>query len=362
MPSVPVAIVHDYLTQQGGAERVVLALAEQFPGAPIHTSLFDPAGTFPAFATLPVVPSGLNRIAALRSHHRAALPVLAPTFSAMHIEAVVAICSSSGWAHGARVSGEKIVYCHTPARWLYQSDRYLEGSKGAVARGLDLLAPALRAWDRRAAATARTYLVNSRAVMDRVAEIYGLPAEVGPPPVEFPTEGPADPVSDLAPGFLLCVSRLLSYKNVAEVAAAVGLRPDIQLAIVGSGPLAESLTASAPKNVSVLGRVSDAQLRWLYRNCIGLVTASYEDFGLTPIEAALFAKPTAALRWGGFLDTIVEGETGVFIEAPQPLAIAEAVDTLCTTAWSKERLTRHAEQYAPARFAERMQSAVDAVR
>ena len=118
-----VAIAHDYLTQRGGAERVVLAMLRAFPGATVHTLLYDPEGTFPEFREAHVVTSPLNRLGPLRRDHRLALPLLAPSFSRLEIAADVVVCSSSGWSHGARVEGRKVVYCHTPARWLYQPDR-----------------------------------------------------------------------------------------------------------------------------------------------------------------------------------------------------------------------------------------------
>jgi glycosyltransferase involved in cell wall biosynthesis len=357
--TVPVALVHDYLTQQGGAERVVLSLADAFPGAPVFTSLYDPAGTFPEFAALDIRPLPLDRIGPLRHHHRLALPVLAPAFSRMTVDAEVAVCSSSGWAHGAKVTGRKVVYCHTPARWLYQADRYLDGSSRWSAGALGLLAPPLRRWDRRAAASAQRYLVNSTAVQRRVADLYGVEADVVHPPVDVDPGGEAKAVEGLEPGFLLCVSRLLPYKNVEAVTAAFGALPDLRLAVVGSGPLRDQIAASAPANVRVLGRVDDATLRWLYRSCSGLVAASYEDFGLTPVEAATFGKPTAALHWGGFLDTTVDGVTGVFFDQPQPGPIAAAVDRLAHTTWDHGALTDHARQFSPARFSQRMHEVVD---
>ncbi len=199
---------------------------------------------------------------------------------------------------------------------------------------VSLLAPSLRRWDRKAAGSAHRYLVNSTAVRRRVADLYGIDAEIVPPPVEVDPNGPATEIEDLAPGFFLCVSRLLPYKNVDAVSEAFRLLPDHRLVVVGSGPLAGPIRAAAPPNVTVLGRVDDASLRWLYRSCAGLVAASHEDFGLTPVEAASFGKPTAALRWGGFLDTIVEGTTGVFFDRPEPRPIAEAVDLLAETRWS----------------------------
>jgi glycosyltransferase involved in cell wall biosynthesis len=353
-----VAIVHDYVTQRGGAERVALALAQAFPGAPVHTSLYDPDGTFPEFARLDVRPLPINRIAPLRHHHRIALPALAPSFSALTVRADVVVCSSSGWAHGASVMGRKVVYCHTPARWLYQSDRYLAGFGGPAGIALRALRPALRSWDRRAAATADRYLVNSTVVQRRVADIYGIEAEVVPAPVLVDPAGPANAVEGIEPGFFLCVSRLLSYKNVGAVVAAFARLPDLQLLVVGTGPMQDELSALATPNVRLLGQVGDSELRWLYRHARGLLAASYEDFGLTPVEAAAYGTPAAALRWGGFLDTIVEGRTGVFFDQPDPGVIAAAARALADQSWSSDVLTAHAEAFSLARFTARLQAVV----
>ncbi len=355
---VPLALVHDYLTQRGGAERVVATLALAHPGVPVYTSLFDADGTFPEFSDVDVRTLPLDRIGLLRLHHRLALPLLAPSFSHLTVDAEVAICSSSGWAHGATVTGRKIVYCHTPARWLYQSGRYLDGTSSWAAAALSVLAPPLRRWDRKAAATADRYLVNSNAVRLRVEEIYGIEAVVVPPPVDVDPDGDLEPVDGVPPGFVLCVSRLLPYKNVESVTAAFRHLGDHRLVVVGSGPLADQVRATAPSNVTVLGTVSDAGLRWLYRSSVGLVAASYEDFGLTPVEAARFGKPTAALRWGGFLDTIVDGVTGVFFDQPDPQLIARAVTTLTDTPWNAGALRTHAEQFSSARFVGRINDVV----
>ena len=130
-----VAIVHDYLTQRGGAERVVLSMMKAFPEAPVHTSLFHPEGTFPEFGTADVRMSHLDRFGVLRRNHRLAIPLLAPAFSTRRVDAEVVLCSSSGWAHGVRTTGRKIVYCYTPPRWLYdQADLYLSGWPRPVSR------------------------------------------------------------------------------------------------------------------------------------------------------------------------------------------------------------------------------------
>ena len=129
----PVALVHDYLTQRGGAERVVLAMTETFPDAPLYTSLYEPGDTYPEFGAREIHTTWLSRVGAVRRHHRLAFPVLAPVMSRFTIDADVAICSSSGWAHGAHVTGHRIVYCHAPARWLYQRDRYVGDDRARAA-------------------------------------------------------------------------------------------------------------------------------------------------------------------------------------------------------------------------------------
>jgi len=353
-----VAIAHDYLTQRGGAERVVLALAEIFPEATIFTNLYDSDATFPELARSLVHCSWLDRLPGVRSHHRLALPLLAPATTGIRIDAEVTVCSSSGWAHGVSTTGRKVVYCHTPARWLYQADRYLDGSSRMAASVLAALGPSLRRWDRRAAATADRYLVNSHAVRRRVERLYGIEAEVVPPPVSIDTDGPVNPIDGIDTGFVLCVSRLLGYKNVSAVIEAFGRLADERLVVVGAGPLAGQLSATAPSNVTFVGAVDDATLRWLYRASSALVSASYEDFGMTPIEANSYGKPVAVLRWGGFLDTLVEGETGEYVERPEPAAVVDAIRRLRAGSWDEATLQAHAARYAPICFAARMREIV----
>ena len=354
-----VAIVHDYLTQRGGAERVVLALAAAFPDVPVHTTFYDALGTFPDVASLDVRTSTINRVRGLRRHHRLALPLLASAASSLHVDADVVICSSSGWAHGAQVTGRKVVYCHTPARWLYQPDRYLEGLPFVARPVLGLLSRHLRSWDARAAASAHRYLANSSAVRDRIRHLYGIDAEVVPPPVAIDIDGPEQPVEGIEPGFLPAVTRLLAYKHVGAIVDAMSTLPGERLVVVGTGPLASRLRAQAGSRVRFLGQVGDTALRWLYRSCAAVVSASFEDFGLTPIEAAAYGKPAAVLRWGGFLDSVVEEVTGVFAARPDPPAMADAVRRLRRHEWDEGVLRAHAARYAPALFTARMRAVVD---
>lgn len=356
MARQPLVIAHDYLTQRGGAEKVVLALTRGFPGAPIQTTLYDPDGTYPELRGAEIRTTALDRIGFLRRHHRFALPFLASVVERTRINADVVIASSSGWAHGFRTTGRKIVYCYSPARWLYQRDVYL-GQHAALSTRLMLavLGPWLRRWDRRQARTADAYIACSTVVRDRVRAAYGIEAEVVHPPHSYGADGeqrrPAG--VDDAGGFDLCVSRLLPYKNVDAVVGAFAHLPH-RLVVVGAGPEEARLRAMAPANVTFLQHLSDAEMRWLYAHCEAIVAASFEDFGLIPVEAASFGKPSVALRWGGFLDSIVEGATGVLFDEPTPAAIADAVRRCRARSWDAAGIRAHARGFSEEAFLERL--------
>jgi glycosyltransferase involved in cell wall biosynthesis len=358
-----VAIVHDYLTQRGGAERVVAQCCATFPGAPLLTSLYDPRATFESFRRVDVRTGALNRIPPLRHHHRAALPLLAPWFATRHVAADAVLASSSGWAHGVRTDGRLVVYCHAPARWLYQQDRYLRATGAATASralarvALAVLGPPLRRADRAAAVRATTYLANSTATARLVAELYDREAEVLHPPPAIDATGERRAVDGLDAGFALCVARLLPYKHV-DVAAAAAARLDRPLVVVGDGPERRRLAAAAPKSVRFLGVVDDATLRWCYEQASVLISVGFEDFGLAPLEAAALGTPTVARRFGGALDTVVEGATGTLLDDVTPDAVASAVRALVDRPPSRDRLAAFAAGFSGARFSARLREVV----
>jgi len=372
----PVALAHDYATQRGGAERVALIMAGAFPGAPMYTTLYDDAGTFPEFGEVVLRTAAINRIGLLRRHHRLALPLLAPAVSGQHVDAEVLLASSSGWAHGYRGAGRTVVYCHAPARWLYQRERYLgsrSGSGGAArVRGavagaaIGALTPALLRWDRRAAARADVYLANSTVTQRAIRAAYGIEAEVLPPPPAMMPVGDEEPVAGIEPGYLLCVARLLPYKNV-DVVIEAALLLGQRLVVVGDGPDRARLDALARAGgesrggaavVTLVGRVDDPELRWLYRHAALLVAASYEDYGLSPLEAGAFGRPAVVLRDGGYLDTVVENVTGTFFDAPESHLVAAAIEEASGRTWDDGALSSHVEAFAIARFVDRLREVV----
>ena len=360
-----VAIVHDYLTQKGGAERVVLTLAEGFPDARLYTSCYEPDGTYDEFRSLDITTTGLNRIGPIRRDPRRGVLLLAPAFSRLHVDADALVVSSSAWAHGVKSDAPVVVYCHSPARWLHQPERYAAGAAGGsrnlgiAARSLSATAGVpIRRWDQRAMHRADRVVVNSTAIAKRVADIYRIEAEVLPPAPALLPGGDERAVPGLEPGYWLTVARLLPYKNVTKILEVAALRPDERFVIVGDGPLRETIATTAPANVRLLTVTTDAELRWLYRSAVGLVAPAHEDFGLTPLEAASFGTPTIALRALGHLDTIIEGTTGTFFDDLDPSTISAALDSALDAGFRTTDLVAQAERFGSARFIARMREIV----
>lgn len=362
---VDVAIAHDYLTQKGGAEKVVLALHRAFPSAPVYTTLYEPGLTYPEFSGVDVVPTSLNRIGIFRRSHRLALPFLAWASGRTSVQARNTIVSSSGWAHGFRTSGNKIVYCYSPARWLYQTDTYLSSSKFSAQRvALACAKPFLKRWDRRQAKTATKYFAISTVVQQRIKDTYGIDSEVLPAPHSVDVSLPQEEVNlgAVRPDgeFYLCISRLLPYKNVDVVVNAFN-DLGIPLVVVGAGPEERRLAALAGPNVHMLKDLTDGQMRWLYARCTAVVSASYEDFGLTPIEAANYGKPSVVLRWGGFLDTIREDKTGVYFDKPEPSLIAASIERSRSILWNQDDIRAHADTFGEEHFAGRLRAEIASI-
>jgi len=323
-----VVFVHDHLAQRGGSERVLVSMLRAFPGAPVFTSLYWDDATYPELRDADIRCLAIDRVPGLRRHHRSAFPVLPLLFSRLKLDASLVICNSSGWSQAVQTGGRKVVYLHALARWVHTPTAQVAGDSVARRAAVMLLGRSLASWDRRTVRSADRHLVAGPAMQARVRQAYGLEADILPPPVSLRADGPTRPVNGVAPGFFLSVARLVPYKNLDAVAAAFAVLPDQRLLVAGRGPDGARLRAHAPGNVMFVGDADDATLRWLYANCRAIVCAGYEPYGMTPVEAAAFAKPALVLRDGGLVDVVQEGCTGEFFDRPEPDAIVEAVRRL----------------------------------
>jgi glycosyltransferase involved in cell wall biosynthesis len=337
-----VAIVHDYLNQPGGAERVVLAMAGMWPNAPIYTSLWRVDSTFPGFGGAEIRTSPLDLVPIDRAF-RNLFPLYPVAFRAFGtLDQDVVISSSSGWAHSVRTAPHTfhVVYCYTPARWLYGAE-YLGGDPRRKA--LELVAGAVRRWDGRAARRADLYIAISNEVRERIRLHYGVDAPVVYPPVDTERFHPT-PRGER----LLVVSRLLPYKRVDAIIDAA-TRAGIGLDVVGTGPALDDLCRRAGKTVTFHGSLSDDHIVDLMEGCRALCLPGKEDFGITPIEANAAGKPVVAFAAGGALETVQEGVTGAFFSRYNTTSVLDAIDRAdriqtepAQIAASTRRFSRHA--------------------
>jgi glycosyltransferase involved in cell wall biosynthesis len=343
-----VAIVHDYLNQRGGAERVVLELAAIWPDAPIYTSLYRPESTFPEFRQREMRTSPLDRLP-VDGGFRNCFPLFPAAFGSFgRLEHDVVISSSSGWAHSARtVPGAfHAVYCHTPARWLYGTEHLGTGSRRA--RALQPVIGGLRQWDRSAAKRADLYIANSDEVRQRIARHYGLEAPVVYPPVDVERFTPR-PRGER----LLVVSRLLPYKRV-EVVVEAATRVGLGLDVVGIGPELPALRHRAGPSVRFHGRLPDAEVTRLVEGCRALVLPGREDFGITPVEAHAAGKPVIAYAAGGALETVRDGHNGTFFPRHDPSDMLDAIERCDAIATPPETIAAEARRFSRAAFRARL--------
>ncbi len=345
--------------QRGGAERCLLSMLKAAPDAEVVTPFYEPAACYPEFRAIYVRASPLNRVGAIRRHHRATLPVMPLIASGLRVDADVVVCGTSGWAQGVRVTGRKVLYFHSLARWLYERDAYLKGASVGRRAAAYSVAPLLKRWDQRTVATGHRFITQGTVMQRRLAEIHGIEAEIIPPPNTLDGDAPRQPIDGLDEGFFLCASRLLPYKNVDVLVDAFADLPGERLVVAGDGPQLDRLRAHAGPNVHLLGSCDDARLRWLYASCRAVISAAVEPFGLTPVEGAAFGKPTVALRAGGFVDTVIDGETGVHFSRAEPADVMDAIRRLSSMRFEDRRILAHAQQYSEDVFVRRLAHVID---
>lgn len=355
-----VALVHDYLTQYGGAERVLEALHALYPAAPVYTSVYA-RDTMPAhFREWTIHTSFMQNLHLLRRRHQLGLILYSTAFERFDLSRYeLVISSSSAWAKGVITSPHAlhICYCHAPMRFVWHYHDYLRGeSVGPLGR---LLLPFVlgyvRLWDEVSAQRVDSYIANSREVARRIAKYYRRSATVINPPVDVAGYTVAPDYDD----YFLVVSRLVPYKRLDIVVEAFN-QLGLPLKVVGRGRQRAALEAMAKPNIQFLGPVDQATLHSLYARCRALIWPEAADFGIAPVEVQASGRPVIAYAAGGALETVVEGETGIFFHQQTPAALVAAVRSFDAARFDSARIRRHAEQYDVTVFTRRMAEFVEA--
>jgi len=360
IPSTPlrVALVHDYLNQRGGAERVFAHFLTAYPDAPVYTSIYSPD-------LADIVPQARVRTSFLQNFplkkrlFRAFAPLYPRAFESFDLRAYDTIVSSTtAWAKGVIVppGAVHVCYINTVSRFVFDEGRYVGGFTGnPLARAV---VAGLAKWDVRAAQRPTRFIANSRNVADRIRRYYGREADVLACPVDVDRFTPGAGRGD----YFVVISRLLAYKAIDRAIRACA-RAGVALHVVGTGPHAAALRSlAAGTRTTFHGYIDDAAVNALAGDARAVILPGEEDFGLVPLEAAAAGTPTIALRAGGALETIVEGRTGAFFDDPNDESLAAAIATFDRGRFDPPALRAHAEAFAPPRFIERLRTIVEDVR
>ncbi len=409
-----VALVHDYLTEYGGAERVLEALHELYPDAPIYTSLFDeeklksPArlafGDSKAGGQISKLDGWDIRVSPLQKfpfvrwlskQYTFFYPLVFEHFDLREYDVIIS--DGTIWSKGVLTTPEQlhIHYCHTPARFLYhypaESSRRDVWYYRPVVRILDHY---LRIWDFESAQRPDFIVANSKNTARRIKKFWRREATVIYPPVSVGPQArgvsvrsftdasaPSHSVRGVSPlaaaqgscslahdtspapafanNYYLVVSRLSAYKNI-DLAIKACNQLNLPLVIVGTGREEERLKAVAGENIKFLGFVKDSELSELYKDCKALIfPVSDEDFGIVPVEAMSFGKPVIALRSDGVGETVVEGKTGVFFNEPTVEALVKAIEQFNHLTINPEDCVQQARKFSKEKFQEQFQKFVE---
>ncbi|MFM7198469.1 MAG: glycosyltransferase [Chloroflexota bacterium] len=353
------AIVHDYLNQMGGAERVLLVLHELFPEALIYTSIYDPTRVDPAFRGMEIRTTFMQRLPLVHRHHQAFLPVFPFAFETLDLRAHDLVLSmSSAWSKAVltRPDAVHLNYCLSPMRFAWSFDEYVRDEPvGALRRAA--LAPVLawlRQWDVTTSNRVDAFAAISTTVRQRIRKHYRRDARIIYPPVA--TGGYPPPATGAGDdGYFLVTSRLIPYKRI-DLAIAACNRLRARCKVVGEGRDLARLRAMAGPTIEFTGWVDEAEKRRLTAGCRAFIFPAEEDFGIAPIEAMAAGKPVVAYRAGGALDTVIAGVTGTFFDEATPESLAAALEATTSRTWVPNAIAAHAARFDTKSFKEQMRA------
>lgn len=359
-PRPRVALVHDYLVQDGGAERVLGVLQDMFPDAPTYVLIHDPKRSHHRFRERVIRTSFLD---SWPLSHRAYQWYL--TFMPMAVEHLdlsgydLVISSSIAFAKGVIAAPDSlhVCYCHTPTRFLWH-DRLGYLNDLPQPRFIRTLLPpvlhSLRQWDRLAAERPDLMLTNSETSRGRIKRYYGRDAHVIHPPVDVSTI----PVGTEPGKYWLAGGRLVGYKRFDLVVKAFA-KLNLPLKIFGIGPEMKKLRALAGPKTEFLDHVSDMEKANLYRDAIGFVSPQVEDFGIMIVEAMAAGRPVITYGVGGAKETVIPGVTGIHLETQSWEDIGDAVIRFDASRYDAKAIRAHAETFSTERFTAAMNAFIE---
>ncbi len=320
-----VAIVHYWLVNERGGEKVLAALCDLFPEADVYTHVLDGDKTFSFLRGRRVFTSFIQKLPWAVTWYQNYLPLMPLALEQLDLSGYDLVLSSeSGPAKGVLTSAgtTHICYCHSPMRYLW--DMYHGYLRSAGWLKKVIMVPVfhyLRMWDRLSADRVDHFIANSENVARRIQKHYRREADVVHPPVDLEAFEPSENRQD----YYLMVGELVGYKR-ADLVVRAFQHQDRRLVVVGDGEQMALLKRLAGPNVTLLGRCPAAELRRRYSECRALIFPGEEDFGIVPVEAMASGSPVIAFGRGGALETVREGVSGMFFHEQTEEAVRDALD------------------------------------
>ena len=350
------AVVHDYFTQLGGAEKVADEIFQILPGASLFALVARDTCLPDALKGRNITTSWMQTMPGIARYYRWYFLLYPFAVSSLPLSDFdLVISSSSGYAKGISTGRDAmhVCYCHTPMRWVWDLDRYVtrEAMNGWMKAILPELITGLRHWDIGAARQPDHFIANSKTVALRIKTLYGRHAEIINPPIDLDRFT----ASDEQEKYYLVLSRLVSYKRI-DLAVRACTELNQRLLVIGDGPHRRALMEQAGDSVTFCGRLPDADVNYHVSRCQALIFPGEEDFGMAPLEVAAAGRPCIAYRAGGATETIVEGVTGEFFDEQSVDHLKAAIESFETQSWSSEALRKHAERFGTEVFREKMLS------
>lgn len=358
-----VALVHDHLAQDGGAEKVLEVLASMFKEAPIFTLLYEKknidryAGHCVSASVIQKLPGGVKHY----QWYLYFMPMAVEFFDLGAYDLVISDTSSFAKGVITKPNCLHICYCHTPTRYLWSdTHEYLNELKYNkwFKKIISLVLNRLRLWDRAAADRVDFFIANSKTVQNRIQKYYRRESTVIYPPVETEKFSVMDPAERVASEkYFLAGCRLAPYKRLDLVVEAFKiLGANYKLKIFGDGTDLKRLKKIAvdSSNIEFLGRIDETKKALLYRGAEAFINPQEEDFGITVVESMASGRPVIAYRRGGATETIEEGKTGVFFDIQTPEALAETIKNFKSETYNPEVIRAHAQQFSVDNFKRQM--------
>ncbi|MGF1490701.1 MAG: glycosyltransferase [Prochloraceae cyanobacterium] len=356
-----IALVHDYLTQKGGAERVFELLCKFFPDADVYTSLYDPQRSI-NLKERSVKTTMLQKIPGATKYFRLLAPLYYPAFRSLDFKDYDLILSSTtsfAKAVKKRAGATHICFCHNVTRFLWDTKTYLKqySDYQKLYPQIEKIFRVMREYDLKYAQEPDIYIANSTIVADRIRKTYDKQAVT----INYPIDSSKFNFEAKKDNYYLVASRLLGYKRV-EVTVKAFNKLGWPLIIIGDGPERNRLEAIAKDNIKFLGHVEDAERKRLMAKAKSVIVSALEDYGLVPIEANASGTPVISYGAGGVLDTQVPGKTGVFFKEQTPEALAAALIKASKINWNYHKIRTHAiENFSEQVFFKKIEKIVDEV-